>query len=92
LEIKNSHEKVALNGEIDKKKFLERLSKLHIGEWKRRYLPKKGEDGLIDLEWRLVFHYADEQKSVKIYGKNSFPYNFGGFMQLLDIYSEPDEH
>ena len=92
LEIENSHEKVALNGEIDKKKFLERLSKLHIGEWKRRYTPKNGEEVLDGIEWRLHFYYEGGKKPIKIYWRNSFPYNFGGFMQLLDIYIEPDEH
>ncbi|MFR2890294.1 hypothetical protein [Clostridium butyricum] len=66
--------------------FLEGISKLHIGEWRSRYtLDKFGYHICDGTQWGLKIYFSDGHKPVKIYGDNSYPYNFDEFQELLGI-------
>ena len=93
LKIENLRSGILQDVEIDKKLFFEGLSELYIGEWKSRYVSKKGKmvmDGI--EEWHLHFYYEGGLKPFKIYGHNDFPYNyFGEFMEWLGIKQECED-
>lgn len=70
---------------ITKDMLLELLAELHIGEWKKVYEDHCVEDG---TQWTVTFRYTDGKKK-KYAGSNRFPYNFYGFLDVMQI--EPRE-
>ena len=69
---------------IDKASFLEELEHLHIGEWRKNYnLRRFGYTVLDGIQWELEIHYSNDNKPVKIYGDNAYPYNFDRLKDLL---------
>ena len=77
---------------IDKDEFLDELSRLHIGEWRRSYYPERfGYTVLDGTQWELEIHFSNNTKPFISYGSNSFPYNFNEFQELLLIDTSVDE-
>ena len=69
---------------IDKASFLEEFKQLHIGEWRKNYNTKRfGYTVLDGIQWELEIHYSNDKKPVKIYGDNTYPYNFARLKDLL---------
>lgn len=74
---------------ISKEEFLAGIKELHIGEWRSRYtLDRFGFCVCDGTQWELEIYFSNDHKPVKIYGNNSYPYNFDAFQELLRI--EPD--
>jgi len=69
----------------DKSKFMYKLRKLHLGEWKYSYMC---EDYGIDIydgcEWIVEIEFSNGKKSIQIEGHECYPYNFDKFRDLLD--------
>lgn len=71
---------------IQKDEFLDELSRLHIGEWRKTYSPERYGYAVLDgTQWELEIHFANDTKPFKCYGSNSYPYNFNEFQELLGI-------
>ena len=69
---------------IEKASFFEELEHLHIGEWRKNYnLRRFGYTVLDGIQWELEIHYLNDNKPVKIYGDNAYPYNFDRLKDLL---------
>lgn len=66
---------------MTKDSLLEKLKNLHIGEWKKWYEDICVVDG---IQWSVEFKYTDGKKR-KFSGSNRFPYNFGGFLDVMQI-------
>ena len=60
---------------------LSELAEFHIGEWKKEYEDPCVLDG---TQWSVVFKYTDGKKR-KFEGSNRYPYNFGGFLDVMEI-------
>ena len=72
--------------EIDKNTLLDGLANLHIGEWRREYDTRDIDIRICDgTQWDLKFYFSNGAKPVKIYGSNSYPYNFAKLLELFDI-------
>lgn len=70
---------------IDKTKFLGELSDLRIGEWRRKYTTQRFGIAVLDgTQWELEIYFSNEQKPVRIYGDNAYPYNFDQLSELFD--------
>ena len=83
---------------MDKDEFLDELSDLHIGEWRRSYRPERFGYSYCDgTQWGLEIQFSNGAKPFKSYGDNSYPYNFNKFQELLGIdvseedYEEEDD-
>lgn len=71
---------------MTKEEFLDGIKELHIGEWRTRYDPSRfGYTVLDGTQWELEIYFSDGHKPKKIYGSNSYPYNFNKFTQLLGM-------
>lgn len=71
---------------MDKDDFMDELSRLHIGEWRRAYRPERFGYSYCDgTQWELEIQFSNGAKPFKSYGDNSYPYNFNDFLELLDI-------
>lgn len=80
------------NYPINKEDFLSGLYDLHIGEWRKDYNPSRFGYVILDgTQWELEIHYSNGRKPLKIYGDNSYPYNFDKLKELLGIYDFEDE-
>ena len=66
---------------MTKKKLLEKLTRLHIGGWKRKY---KNSWNSNDSQWSVVFKYSDG-KERKFEGFNRYPYDFDNFLKLIEM-------
>ena len=66
---------------MTKKKLLEELTYLHIGEWKRKY---KSSLNIDESQWSVVFKYSDV-KERKFEGINKYPDNFDSFLLLIEM-------
>ena len=79
--------------EMDKEYFLEELSDLYIGEWRKNYDPSRFGYRVLDgTQWHLYIYFSNGFKSVKIHGSNDYPYNFNRLLELFDMESiEEDE-
>lgn len=72
--------------ELDKDAFLEGLSELHIGEWRRHYDPKRYGYAVLDgTQWYLHIYYSNRTRPIKIAGSNDYPYNFDRLLDLFEI-------
>ena len=72
--------------ELDKESFFEELKELHIGEWRRNYDPLRF--GLVVMDgtsWHLEIYFSNGRRAVKIYGHNTYPYNFDRLLELFEI-------
>ena len=70
----------------DKEEFLEQLSDLHIGEWRKNYNTKRFGYMVLDgTQWDLEIYFSNDHKPVKIYGSNAFPFNFDSLLELFEI-------
>lgn len=68
----------------DKEDFVERMTQLHIGEWRSSYTLKRSGYKVLDgTQWELEIHYNNGAKPFKSHGDNSFPYNFDEFQELI---------
>lgn len=71
---------------MDKDEFLERLAKLHIGEWRRGYDTRRfGYEVCDGTQWELEIYFSNHHKPVKIYGNNAYPYNFDRALELFKV-------
>ncbi len=71
---------------ISKEEMLEGLLSLHVGEWRKAYLPKRFGYAVFDgTQWELEIYYSNGRKPVKFYGSNSYPYNFNELTELLGV-------
>lgn len=72
--------------------FMAALKDIHIGEWHRRYSTERFGYKVCDgTQWELEFEYNNGHKPVRIYGVNSYPYNFDKFQMLLGIEDTGEE-
>lgn len=79
-------EREELIKKVDKEAFLDAVSELHIGEWRRKYDPI--EFGIVVLDgvyWNLGVYYSNGHKAKKFRGNNVFPYNFDALIKLFDM-------
>ncbi|MBO4920813.1 MAG: hypothetical protein J5372_02740 [Lachnospiraceae bacterium] len=66
---------------MTKDELLEELKNIHMGEWKKWYEDICVMDG---IRWSVVFKYLDGKKR-KFSGSNRFPYNFYGFLDVMQM-------
>jgi hypothetical protein len=79
---------------LDKEEFMDELSRLYIGEWRRSYHPERFGYSYCDgTQWELEIQFSNGVKPFRCYGDNSYPYNFDAFQELLgiDTTEEPEE-
>lgn len=77
---------------MEKEEFLDELSCLHIGEWRKSYNPERfGYTVLDGTQWELEIHFSNGAKPFKSYGSNAYPYNFIDFQELLGIDTEIED-
>lgn len=77
---------------MEKDEFLDEMSRLHIGEWRKSYNPERFGYVVLDgTQWELEIHYSNGTKPFKSCGSNSFPYNFNEFQELLGIDTETED-
>ncbi len=67
--------------DLTKETLLEELADMHIGEWKKEYEDPCVLDG---IEWHVDFKYTDGKKRI-FRGCNRYPYNFYGFLDIMQI-------
>ena len=65
-----------------KAEFLQGISGLHIGEWKKEYEDLEVLDG---TQWSIEIEYEDDRKPVYIRGSNAYPNNFHELTEFLGI-------
>lgn len=71
----------------NKEYFMSRLQDIHFGEWKPEYNSDYMMDG---IKWKLKLHFDNDQKKLKFYGSNSYPYNFDDLKDLInELTGEP---
>lgn len=85
-------EKLFFNGILDDDKplyegmswsgLLEDLSVIHMGEWKTKYEDLSILDG---TQWSVDIEYSNGIKKKHYWGSNKFPYNFGRFMEIMEM-------
>lgn len=69
----------------DKENFLYEFGRLHIGEWRRHYMPENfGMSTLDGEQWSLKIEYNDG-KEKEYAGINAYPYNYEDLISLLGI-------
>ena len=66
---------------VTREELLDEIRELHMGEWKRRY---DNSDVLDGIQWSVRFLY-DDGRECKYYGSNKYPYNFGRFLDVMEI-------
>lgn len=79
---------------MEKDEFMDELSRLYIGEWRRSYQTERFGYVVLDgTQWELEIQFSNGAKPFKSYGSNSYPYNFDDFQELLGIdATEEDEY
>ena len=71
---------------IDKECFLEGLTDLYLGEWRRRYDLRRFGYAILDgTQWHLHLYFSNGHKPLKIRGDNAYPYNFDKLLEHLNI-------
>lgn len=71
---------------LTKESFLEGIRKLHMGEWKRSYSPKRFGYMVLDgTQWEIEIEYDNGHRKVRFDGDNSYPYNFNNLQALFGI-------
>ncbi|MBQ3235125.1 MAG: hypothetical protein IJA97_03080 [Clostridia bacterium] len=74
---------MGIHGE-DKDEFLQEFANLHVGEWRKSYLPDRFGVCVLDgVEWELKIEY-NTHKSVKFSGTNAYPYNFKELLRVIN--------
>ena len=74
------------NRTVTRKEFLDGIRELNLGEWRTDYDPSRFGYVILDgTQWELEIYFSDNHKTVKIFGSNSYPYNFDEFTELLGI-------
>ena len=69
-----------------KSSFISKLKELHIGEWRNEYSTERFGYSLMDgTQWSLTIEYTNNEKPIKFYGSNSYPYNFEELLELFGI-------
>ena len=67
----------------DKENFLYEFGRLHIGEWRKHYMPDRFGICILDGEqWSLEIEYKDGKKK-EYGGSNAYPYNYDDLRSLL---------
>lgn len=62
------------------------IKDLHIEEWKTNYtLRRFGYEVLDGTQWELILSYDRKRNFHKVYGDNSYPYNFDEFLSCFGI-------
>lgn len=67
----------------DKKKFLKKLSLLHIDKWKKEYMPN-GKTVCDGVNWSIEFVYNDDTVK-EISGYSEYPKNFNKFLTIVGL-------
>jgi hypothetical protein len=66
--------------------FLYELRKLHLGEWRKNYVPERFGYSVLDgTQWQLTINFSNGHKPLKVYGSNAYPYNYHELLELLDV-------
>lgn len=65
--------------------FRNKLRELHIGEWNKFYFDDRE---CIATEWYVIFYYSNAKKTLRIYGRDSYPYNFSDFCKIIGFNRE----
>jgi hypothetical protein len=69
------------------KKFLSKLKKINVGEWRNSYCDHTILDG---EQWSLEIIFSDGHKKVSKDGSNAFPYNFEELKIIIDsLFEKP---
>ena len=77
---------------LTKQELLDGILNLHIGEWRKSYMPERfGYTVLDGTQWELEIHYSNGHKPVKFYGSNSYPYNFDDLTELLGVEADVED-
>ena len=72
--------------EVEKADFIDGLTSLDLGEWRRRYDTERFGYSLVDgIAWELSVYFSNGYKPLKICGINAYPYNFGKLMNILNV-------
>ena len=67
--------------------FLAQLQALHMEEWRRRYVPERfGEVVMDGTQWTLQLSFGDGRRAVRFRGDNDFPYNFSQLLTALGLH------
>ena len=84
--LKPSNLEIKQDDPLTKEEFLDGIKELHIGEWRAHYEPSRfGYEVLDGTHWELEIYFSNGHMPVKIYGSNSYPYNFNKLKELLGI-------
>lgn len=77
---------------VTKEEFIEYLSDIHLGEWRKHYtLDRFGVIMMDGTYWKLTITYKDGRKPFRCSGDNAYPYNFDKFCDLMGVELTPDE-
>lgn len=69
---------------VSKNEFMDKLSKIHIEEWEKKYYAPV----LDGIQWDLGICYDGSKEPVQIYGSNAYPDNFKELVELTKIEEE----
>lgn len=75
-----------LHNDVNKGDFIDALKRLYIGEWRKSYNTRRFNYFVLDgTQWYLTIEYSNGTKPFKLYGSNSYPYNFQNWRELIYI-------
>lgn len=70
---------------MSKQEFIEKISDLHIGEWRRNYsLSRFGYPDNEDSHWDLKISFSTDDPPVVIHGAHVLPYNYNNLWGLFN--------
>lgn len=70
----------------DKKEFLAFLSTLRLGQWRKRYDPRRFGFTVMDgVQWILTLSFSNGHRPVCFWGDNAYPYNFDRLLALVGV-------
>lgn len=76
-----------------KEEFLDSIRELHLGEWRKSYRPERFGYTILDgTQWELTINFSNGHKPLKIYGSNSYPYNYDKLLELFGIDQSEDDY
>lgn len=75
-----------MNVSISKKKFMECIKPLYLGEWSSHYNLNRFKIAVMNgTQWRLQIEYSNNTPIMKITGDNAYPYNFNTLEDFFNI-------
>ena len=70
---------------ITKQEFIEKISDLHIGEWRRNYsLSRFGYPDNEEAHWDLEISFSTDDPPVRIHGAGVHPYNYNNLLGMFN--------